>query len=275
MGIERQATYDDNGIPAPPLWLSEMVEAKMLTLLCFDTSHTIAIDAKPEGADVVLRSEEHNVSFQIPHMAIEQIAAMSKTLVPRSALADAKPLVALLPAIPSRPEQQIGSFQVFTFIRTESGAVFYARAVDARFAVRVVFATEEATARFAVSLLAAREVVRQPKMERLDVQYTTISSKSPIESPEDLQGAVRLSKSAKGGTSGLARVGDAFAGMVPDEILSKYEQDGTPVKMDPSPSAPVVVEAPARGYEPSIVTWVLLAATVAAIVSAVLSRYTF
>jgi len=93
---------------------------------------------------------------------------------------------------------------------------------------------------------------------------------------------VRLSKSAKGGPGGLARVGDAFAGMVPDEILSKFNQDGTPVRMGPPPApAPgsarrgLVVEAPARGYEPSAVTWVILAATVAAIVSAVLSRYTF
>ena len=161
MGIERRATYDDRGIPEPPSWCSEMIEAKMLTLIAFDADYVLALDAGPDGATVLLRSTEavrdaeREVSFVIQYAALEQIAAMAKSLLPLAALADVAPLPATCE--PVGKIKPLGDFQVFTFVRTDAGAVLYARAVDTRFAARIVFATTDAVARFAVSLLAARD----------------------------------------------------------------------------------------------------------------------
>jgi len=235
LGIERQRQFDERGIPEPPSWMTEMIEAKTLTLTFFDGAYEMAIKTSDKGACIFLRNAKDAVTFFLGPVSLDLLQQMTKSLLPRAALADAKPLDTQVPDL--FLGHALGDFQVFTYVRMEAGAVLYARAVDTRCGIRLILATDEAVARFAVSLRAAHEACSRPKFEKLDIPYTTISSKNPVESPEQFREAVRMTRSAKGGKAAPSYVGDAFGGLIPDSLLAKYDRDGLPVAPSRSPSA--------------------------------------
>lgn len=260
-GLDVYVNFDARGIPEPPRWLTEMIDAGKLTLYAFDDDYELGLDVRKHDLSVVIRSTTQAVSFFVGPISLQQIAAMTRGLVSRGALADAKPL----PSDDMDEVKALGDFQAFYFHPTEDGVgtCLYTRAVDQRNAVRLVFRTPEAVARLAVSLRAATEVVVVPKLERLNVPYTVICETKKDMSPEDVSGALRPVKSASGKVSGMARVGDGLSDMVPAHILAPFDDNGVRL-----PTA-----SPTYAFHP--VTWYVIVALVAAAVATTLARVVF